>query len=83
MGKPKQQLNDTTVSISADVGDKVYLRLINIGYTLNRITFPTALQATILSTDGRPIPSSEQSNVLDIYPGERYGVLLDFSTPNY
>ncbi|MEZ4826702.1 MAG: multicopper oxidase domain-containing protein [Bacteroidia bacterium] len=79
-GKSKQQLNDTTVSITADVGDKVYLRMINIGYTRNRVIFPAALSAEILSSDGRPLPVSEVTDTVDIYPGERYSVMLDFAS---
>ena len=78
-GKAKQQLNDTTVSIAAIQNDKVYVRLINIGYTINKVTFPSALQAEVISSDGRPLPSSVVTNEVEIYPGERYGVMLDFS----
>lgn len=79
-GKSSQQLNDTTISISADVGDKVYLRMINIGYTLSRVIFPASLNAEILSSDGRPLPVKEVSDTVNIYPGERYAVMLDFAS---
>ena len=49
----------------------------NIGYLANRITFPEALNAVIISTDGRPIVPAETSDTLWISPGERYGVLIE------
>ncbi|MDX2246455.1 MAG: multicopper oxidase domain-containing protein [Bacteroidia bacterium] len=79
-GKARQQLNDTTISIAANVGDKVYLRLINIGYTLNKVVFPASLNAEILASDGRPLAVKEISDTVAVYPGERYEVMLDFAS---
>ena len=36
-GKSQQQLEDTTISLSGNVGDKIYLRLANIGFYINNI----------------------------------------------
>ncbi|PCI97260.1 MAG: hypothetical protein COB15_08030 [Flavobacteriales bacterium] len=79
-GKSEQQLNDTTISISENTNDVIYLRLANIGYYGNKFTFPSSLNAKIISSDGRPLPSVEISDTLLITPGERYGVLLEGNT---
>ncbi len=77
-GRSGQQLADTSVSISADPGQKVYLRTINIGYGIQEIIFPASFNATTVSSDGRPLPTEQVSDTLRLYPGERYGTLLDF-----
>jgi len=74
-GQSEAQLS--AMPYSASVGEKVYLRLANIGYYGNRIIFPAGLNANVVSSDGRPLPSAAQSDTLEIYPGERYGVLLE------
>ena len=79
-GKSDDQLNDSTISPTADDGDTVYFRLINIGYTINRVIFPAGMNAEIITSDGRALPSSEVSDTVTIYPGERYGVMTDFSS---
>ncbi|MEM9936640.1 MAG: multicopper oxidase domain-containing protein [Bacteroidota bacterium] len=77
-GKSGPQLADTSISISADPSQKVYLRTINIGYGVQEIIFPASFNARTLSSDGRPLPVEQVSDTLRIYPGERYGTLLDF-----
>ena len=79
-GKSMQQLNDSTISISSELNQRVYLRLINIGFTDMEVIFPGELAAEIVASDGRPLPASVYSDTVKIYPGERYGVLLTFSS---
>lgn len=74
-GKSESQLQATPYT--ASVGEIVYLRLANIGYYGNRIVLPVGLNAVIVSSDGRPLPAPIYSNTLEIYPGERYGVLVE------
>jgi FtsP/CotA-like multicopper oxidase with cupredoxin domain len=76
-GKSEQQLNDTAISISSNTDEVIYLRLANIGYHGNKFSFPSSLNAKIISSDGRPLPMVEISDSLIITPGERYGVLLE------
>ncbi len=76
-GKSEQQLTDP---ISAAANEFVYLRLANIGYWGNRVILPEALNAKIVSSDGRPLPVEILSDTIDIMPGERYGVLLNPTT---
>ena len=79
-GKSDDQLNDSTISPTALDGDTLLMRLINIGYTINRVVFPAAMNAEIIMSDGRPLATSEVTDSLDIYPGERYAVMVDFSS---
>lgn len=74
-GKSETQLDATP--FEAAVGEKVFLRVANIGYYGNQIVFPAGLQAQIVSSDGRPLPIAYASDTLDIFPGERFGVLVE------
>lgn len=76
-GKSEQQLSDTSLAIHAETNQKIYLRLANIGNYGNRIIFPSALNVEIVSTDGRPLPTIEESDTVVVTPGERYGVMLN------
>jgi FtsP/CotA-like multicopper oxidase with cupredoxin domain len=76
-GRSEQQLDDTEVAaIDAHANEVILLRLANIGYYGNKFHFPMHLNARIISSDGRPLPSIEYSDTLTILPGERYQVLL-------
>lgn len=75
-GMSNFQLEDTSVAaIRAQVNEKVYVRLSNIGYNMDEVEFPADMNATILSADGRPVPPL-QRNKINVCPGERYGVML-------
>ena len=74
-GKSGSQLKDEAMTFQKD--DNTYLRLGNIGFYANRYYFPRHLHARIVSSDGRKLPSSFESDTLDIFPGERYGVLIN------
>ncbi len=65
------------INVHEGIDAKILLRLANIGYMANRYEFPTELEATIISSDGRPLPVSEISDSLWIHPGERYQVLCN------
>ena len=43
--------------------------------------FPSSLGARIVDSDGRPLPIEEFSDTIEVYPGERYGVLVESSVP--
>ncbi len=75
-GLSKAQLNDASVAISAKVGEKVYLRLSNIGYYMNEVILPSSLSPVILVSDGRPLPVSIPGDTIRLVPGERYEVML-------
>lgn len=59
---------------------RILLRLANIGNFANKYHFPNALNTTIISSDGRPLPETIESDTLWIFPGERYQVLCHPTT---
>lgn len=71
--KSKQLINDT---IKGDVGKRIYLRFANIGFYDNQIIIPAGLGATIIDSDGRPLPMPIVSDTILLSPGERYGVMI-------
>jgi FtsP/CotA-like multicopper oxidase with cupredoxin domain len=76
-GKSGTQLFlDSTNVISAQAGDSICLRLATIGYTKTRYIFPSQLNAVAYMGDGRELPIPINSDTLDIFPGERYDVIL-------
>lgn len=79
-GLSDQQLEDT-VELTSKTNYVNYFRLVNIGYCSNKVIFPGSLNAIIIDSDGRPLPNNVISDTVEIYPGERYGVLAESSTP--
>ena len=75
-GRSEQELNNENIAVNVTANEVVLLRLANIGYYGNTYHFPMHLNARIISSDGRPLPSIEFSDSLSIMPGERYQVLL-------
>lgn len=74
-GHSNQQL-DSTDWIVGKPNSNIYVRLTNLGYFGNLVTFPSKLNATIIDSDGRPLENPEFESSVEVYPGERYGVLL-------
>jgi FtsP/CotA-like multicopper oxidase with cupredoxin domain len=74
-GLSETELADSSVAITAMVGEKVYLRLSNIGYNMNEVILPVDMTPTILTVDGRPVPPL-QRDTIRLVPGERYEVML-------
>ncbi len=75
----QQLVNENTVFNSA-VGQVDYTRLANIGFCGVRVIFPPELNAQIVASDGRPLPTEEISDTVYLFPGERFGVLTDPSS---
>lgn len=73
-GLSDQQLRQVP-AFEAVANGNTYVRLVNIGFLKNRVIFPSALNARIISSDGRPLPVEEISDTIELHPGERYGVL--------
>ena len=71
-----QLYNSVPNQVSAYVGDSVLLRIGNIAYSKVKYIFPGALNAKAYMSDGRVLPASFDCDTLEIYPGERYSVLL-------
>ena len=74
-GKSETQLSSQ--AITASVGEKVYMRLANIGYYANHVIFPSGMNAHVIASDGRPLPNPFNSDTVEVYPGERFGVMLE------
>ena len=66
---------DDSLEIKTAVDAITYVRLGNMGYKGNRVIFPSEFNATIIDSDGRPLPSVEVSDTVYLWPGERYGVI--------
>ncbi len=58
------------------------LNLFNIGYSVVDFIIPPELNATLYTSDGRPLPTAVQKDSIRLYSGERYGVILK-PTSNY
>lgn len=77
-GKSEWQLDvDSTLRVEGAQGEFIYLRLANIGFYDNYYVFPPSLQAQVIDSDGRPLPSAFNTDTLYVSPGERYGVMLN------
>ncbi len=74
-GFSDQQLAAEGIEFTAAVDEVNYVRLTNIGYCGTRVIFPAGLNAKIIDSDGRALPTEEISDTIYIFPGERYGVL--------
>jgi FtsP/CotA-like multicopper oxidase with cupredoxin domain len=76
-GKSRQQIwGDTNISINSPAKKNIYVRLTNIGFSDHQVIFPKALNAVLIDSDGRPLPSQVRSDTVVVSPGERYGVML-------
>ncbi len=76
---------DTNIQINGTIGDQHLLRFMNVGYRVNRIIFPSALNAVVHTSDGRVLDQPYAADTLIIYPGERYSVLAEIldETPSF
>ena len=58
-------------------GQPLALRLGSMAYSRVVCQFPPELNATCYMSDGRPLPTPFEPDALEIYPGERFTVLID------
>ena len=79
-GLSDHQLEDT-VELNSKTDYVNYFRLVNIGYCSNKVVFPASLNAQVIDSDGRPLPVVDLTDTVEVYPGERYGVLVESSVP--
>lgn len=76
-GKQGTQISENEAQyIWYEDGDQVLLRLNNLGYTLVEYELPPELNATVYTTDGRPLPEPFETTLLEVYPGERFSVII-------
>lgn len=71
-GQSQQQID----TLMARSDENVFIRLSNVGYFENLVEFPNGIIATLITSDGRPLPNKKNIDSLYITPGERYGVML-------
>lgn len=71
------QLTQNNVGVFGELGEVNHLRLNNMGYYTTRWILPEELNALIVASDGRPLPSYESSDTVWVYPGERYDIIAD------
>lgn len=76
-GKQGTQITDNEEHhIWYEDGDQVLLRLTNLGYTLVEYELPPELNATVYTSDGRPLPEPFNTQLLEVYPGERFSAIV-------
>ena len=83
-GMSDTQLSDPTNYYWAAENASVYLRQSNAGYYGTRYIYPASVSARTVSSDGRPLPAEQINDTLEVYPGERYGTMIQLgSDPFY
>jgi len=76
-GKSGTQMTMPENRMYVSEGEKVFLRLANIGYYGVRYILPASLNSLVVSSDGRPLPNAFYSDTIEVLPGERYEVLIE------
>jgi len=76
-GVSGSQLEAADRIIHYEPGQPVALRLGSMAYSRMELIFPAELNATCFMSDGRPVPSPFSVETLNIYPGERFTVLIE------
>ena len=74
-GRSQSQLIAEGIEVSGHANDSLLLRLANIGNLINKLVLPSELNAQLISSDGRPLPSFLNGDTIEMYPGERFQVL--------
>ena len=79
-GESDSQLTQESGYYYTAQNEKVFMRLVNIGYYGVRYIFPSNLNATTISSDGRPLPLEVLNDTVEVLPGERYGTMIETGT---
>lgn len=58
-------------------GETAGLRVGSMAYSLVKMIFPEPLNATVHMSDGRVLPQSFEVGELEMYPGERFSIMLE------
>lgn len=72
-----QLLEDSSQLIQYNQGDSIALRLANVAYSKIKLIFPLGCNPTIYMSDGRVLPNHFSTDTLNIFPGERYSIVLN------
>lgn len=76
-GESGSQLEAPGRIVHFEPGQPLALRLGSMAYSRVVCQFPPELNATCYMSDGRPLPTLFEPDALEIYPGERFTVLID------
>ena len=76
-GESGSQLEAPERIVHFEPGQPLALRLGSMAYSRVVCQFQPELNATCYMSDGRPIPTPFEPDALEIYPGERFTVLVD------
>lgn len=68
-------MNDPNSFITATIGQRILIRLINVGYVEHAIHLH-GFHFQVIGTDGRALPASYQKDTLLIGSAERYDILV-------
>ncbi len=68
--------SDPSQIIYYEQGEKVLIRLGSMAYSKINFTFPPELEAEVFMSDGRVLPNSFNVQDLEVYPGERFSVII-------
>ena len=78
-GESGSQLEAPERIVHYEPGQPLALRLGSMAYSRVVCRIPPELNATCYMSDGRPLPTPFEPDALEIYPGERFTVLIDAS----
>ena len=76
-GKSGFFLGGPETSVTIGEGDKVALRVGSMAYSKVNMVIPESLNAEVWMSDGRALPNPISITELEIYPGERFSIMLD------
>lgn len=76
-GESGSQLEAPERIVHFEPGQPLAFRLGSMAYSRVVCQFPPELNATCYMSDGRPLPTPFEPDALEIYPGERFTVLID------
>lgn len=76
-GASGAQLEQSEHIIDFEPGQPIALRLGSMAYSLLQLNFPPELNAVCYMSDGRPVTEPFAVENLDIFPGERFTVLIE------
>jgi FtsP/CotA-like multicopper oxidase with cupredoxin domain len=76
-GVSGDQLEQAEHIIDFEPGEPIALRLGSMAYSLLHLNFPEELNAICYMSDGRPVPEPFAVTDLEIFPGERFTVMIE------
>lgn len=78
-GKSGSQLLSGDYDINGQINNFIALRFANVSYSRVQFNLPSTLEVIVVNSDGRQLPNNLSSGILDLYPGERFDVLIKSS----